>query len=259
MNRARSHTAWPRRSLLEGMIAVPLAGAATACAPQNRDEQGPSEQLTALVYRGPASCLGCSETLADRLSQSPLDMGVAFIGPDEKLSLEARSLAGADLYAQPGGGDDVLAAAKHFPSSFVRALGDFVAEGGSYLGVCMGAYLAGSDGFGFLDQSIDGEVDVPGFPVTDSSDQIVAVTWRDTVRWTYFQEGARLPDDGAEAYAYHETGDIAAAYYSFGQGSVGLIGPHPEADATWLEDAGLADPDGDDGQYALPLVERLVG
>lgn len=121
----------------------------------------------------------------------------------------------------------------------------------------MGAYLAGSDGFGFLDRSIEGEVDVPGFPATDSSDQFVAITWGDTVRWTYFQEGARLPAESAEAYAYYETGDIAAACYSFGLGGVGLIGPHPEADATWLEDASLTDPDGDDWQYALPLVDRL--
>lgn len=221
MNRSLSHLAWTRRSLLRGLAAVPLAGAVTACARQDRDEQGLSEQVTALVYRGPASCAGCSETLANRLSESPLDMDVAFIGPNEELPLEAGALAGADLYAQPGGGDDVLAAAEHFPSSFVRALGDFVAEGGSYLGVCMGAYLAGSDGFGFLDQSIEGVVDVPGFPVTDSSDQVVAITWEDAVRWTYFQEGARLPADGAETYAYYETGDIAAACYSYGLGVAG--------------------------------------
>lgn len=58
------------------------------------------ERLTALVYRGPASCAGCAETLAERLSSSPPDMNVAFIGPNEELPLEASSLSGADLYAR---------------------------------------------------------------------------------------------------------------------------------------------------------------
>ena len=50
----------------------------------------------------------------------------------------------------------------------------------------MGAYLAGSEGFGFLSESVEGEVGVPGLPVTDSTDEVVAVTWGNTLRWTYF-------------------------------------------------------------------------
>lgn len=248
-----------RRTVLAGLMAVPLAGLVNGCSPiSTNDHETPAARI-ALVYRGPAGCAGCSETLAERLSQSPLDMDIAFIGPHETIPLKASALSGAALYAQPGGGDDIRAAAESFPSGFLRGVGDFVATGGSYLGVCMGAYLAGSEGFDFLPESVEGEVDVPGFPVTDSTDQVVAVTWGDTLRWTYFQEGARLPRNGAEAYAHYETGDLAAAYYRFGDGSVGLIGPHPEADATWFQDADLFDPDGDDWRYALPLVKRILG
>ena len=31
-----------------------------------------------------------------------------------------------------------------------------MATGGSYLGICMGAYLAGSEGFGFFSESVGG-------------------------------------------------------------------------------------------------------
>ena len=185
-------------------------------------------------------------------------MDVAFIGPHEEFPLKSSALSGVALYAQPGGGDDIRAAAQSFPADFIRGVSDFVATGGSYLGICMGAYLAGSEGFGFFSESVEGEVGVPDFPVKDSTDDVVAVTWGDTLRWTYFQEGARLPVGGAEAYAHYETGDLAAACYRFGDGSVGLIGPHPEADATWFEDADLSDQDGDDWRYALPLVKRIL-
>lgn len=162
------------------------------------------------------------------------------------------------LYAQPGGGDNVDAAAKVFPADFIEALNSFVARGGGYLGVCMGAYLAGREYFGLLDKTVEGQVNTHNFSVTDSADYVVPIQWGDTVRWTYFQEGAQLPDGATETYALYETGDVAAAYYAFGNGGVALIGPHPEADPSWFEAAGLSDPDGDDWSYALPLVRRVL-
>lgn len=229
-----------------------------SCANVNDGQQDDIEEPVALVYRGPASCEGCSETLAERLSGPPLNLTVRFIGPNEATPLEAPSFAEVDLYAQPGGDDDVFAAAEELPPHFARALRDFITTGGSYLGVCMGAYLAGEAGFGLLDSAIEGESGVSGFPVTDSSDRMVRVTWGNEPRWTYFQEGARLPEGADQAFAHYETGDVAAAIYRVGDGRVGLIGPHPEADASWRDAAGLDDLDGDDWSYALPLVEQLL-
>lgn len=249
---------WSRRSVLTGLLAVPFVGLANGCAPGGTNERESSDARTALVYRGPAGCEGCSETLAERLSQSPLELRVEFIGPEEKTPLTVSALAEAALYVQPGGGDDIAAAAQSFPSDFARGLRGFVGNGGSYLGICMGAYLAGSEGFGLLSGPVEGQVSVPGFPVTDSAEHMVAVTWDTTARWTYFQEGAQLPEGGAEAHARYETGELAAAVYRVGEGHVGLIGPHPEADASWVEDTDLVDPDGDDWQYALPLVTQIL-
>jgi hypothetical protein len=58
----------------------------------------------ALVYRGPASTPGCPEAVAAALRRSRWDLQVRFVGPGEDLPLEAAVLAGAVLYAQPGGG-----------------------------------------------------------------------------------------------------------------------------------------------------------
>lgn len=237
---------------------LPLLAAGAGCASTaSDDDEGAAETRTALVYRGPASCEGCAETLAERLAGPPLNLDVQFIGPDEDLPLDASALEGAALYVQPGGEDDVLAAAATFPEPFVEALHDHVADGGAYIGVCMGAYLAGADGFGLLDESVDTMVGVEGFPVTDSGDHLVDVTWEDEQRATFFQDGAQLPAENAEAFAYYETGDIAAATYAVGRGDVALIGPHPEADDSWLGEE-LTDPDGDDWSHALPLVEALL-
>lgn len=253
MNRQCSAPRGGRRALLLATLVAPLA-LATACS-SPRAEPPPHR---ALVYRGPAGCPGCSETLAERLGAAPLGMDIMYIGPEEELPLTAESLRGADLYAQPGGGDDVAAAAAEMPEGFVPALAEFIRDGGCYLGMCMGAYLAGAEGFGLLEASVEGEVGAAGFPVTDSADHLVEVTWGDTVRWTYFQEGARLPEAGAEPYARYGNGDLAAALYEIGDGRAALVGPHPEADASWLADAGLTDPDGDDWEHAVPLIRHLL-
>lgn len=92
-----------RRSVLAGLLTVPFTGLANGCAPIGANEDETPDARIAIVYRGPAGCAGCSETLAERLSQSPVGMDVAFIGPHEELPLKASALSGVALYAQPGG------------------------------------------------------------------------------------------------------------------------------------------------------------
>ncbi|WP_025776679.1 hypothetical protein [Brevibacterium sp. VCM10] len=89
---------------------------------------------------------------------------------------------------------------------------------------------------------------------------MVDVAWEGHHRQTFFQEGAGLPppEDRADVFARYGNGDIAAARYDHGDGMAGLIGPHAEADQTWLDEAGFADPDGDDWNYAVPFVEALL-
>ena len=59
----------------------------------------------ALVYRGPASCEGCPEAVAELLESSPLKFQVSFAGPTEDIDIDEHTLKGVQVYAHPGGGD----------------------------------------------------------------------------------------------------------------------------------------------------------
>lgn len=67
---------------------------------------------------------------------------------------------------------------------------DCVREGGSYLGVCFGAYLAGRDpGFDLLPGGTTGYVDLPDTTSPGGRDTVVPVTWRGKPRHMYFPDG----------------------------------------------------------------------
>ena len=54
-------------------------------------------------------------------------------------------------------------------------------------------------------------------------------------------------------------GDPAAIMYDWGQGRVGLISPHPEADATWMAELGDTAPKGLDYDLGLELYAQVLG
>lgn len=129
---------------------------------------------------------------------------------------------------------------------------DFVANGGHYLGFCLGAYLAGDDpGFGLLpkgDKAVR-EIKRRGAQVNDTSDTVIQVDWSfstgdkqgktDDGRWLFFQDGAAFKlakDSPAEVLGrYTKNGDVAATLNAYGKGWVANIGPHPEADQDWCK------------------------
>lgn len=56
------------------------------------------------MYRGNASCDGCSEAVARLLQSSPRNFQVQYAGPDEEIQISAESLNRVVLFAQPDGG-----------------------------------------------------------------------------------------------------------------------------------------------------------
>jgi glutamine amidotransferase-like uncharacterized protein len=203
----------------------------------------PSRPL-ALVYRGPASLPGCPEAVAKLLSASACGFRVEFVGPRESRRLCPQSLVGATLYAQPGGAD-LDEAYKHL-RSHREAVRQFVAGGGRYLGFCLGGYLAGaSPGFDLLPGDSDQYISTEFATVHTDGDAVVEVDWRGHRRNLYFQDGPHFRfDAGAdvEVLATYPNHAVAAAVTVFGRGRVGVVGPHPEADADWFTDADLTDP-----------------
>ena len=210
-----------------------------------------TSQPTALVYRGPAACDGCPESVGELLKSSEWKFNVLYVGPDEDEDLTKESLAKATVVAFPGGPD--LDDAWDMVGRYKSSVRDFVSAGGHYLGFCLGAYLAGhSPGFGLLPRGADtdSEIEQPRAQVTSDKDTVIQVDWtfvsghKEDKRWVYFQEGALIEgldkskmgqssQHGKVLGTYSKTGDVAASVTAFGKGWVGLVGPHPEADQSW--------------------------
>ncbi|WP_246637458.1 BPL-N domain-containing protein [Burkholderia catarinensis] len=239
-----------------------VASSVVQAATTGDETRGAASRPVALVYRGPAACDGCPEAIAGRLRESDYRFRVIYVGPAEKLGITPAALAGAALYVQPGGGQDIPGAAAGIGKHSIEAVRQYVSNGGRYLGLCMGAYLAGEQGFGLVAGEIDSEVGRPGSTIHGIADTVTPVVWRGEKRWIYFQDGAMLPaapaGSGGVVLATYPNRDIAAATYRYGKGRVGLAGPHPEADASWYRQYRLKNPDGILPDMAYDLINATM-
>ena len=216
----------------------------------------------ALIYRGPASKPGCPEAVAQLLRRSRWDMDVQYVGPREPRRLSPEVLAAATIYAQPGGGE--LGPAYRRLRRDAAAIRTYVGSGGRYLGFCLGGYLAGeTPGFGLLPGDTDQYISSPGSGTTTDQDTVVEVLWRGHRRAVFFQDGPWFdldPDRGpAEVLAVYGNGLPAAVVAPYGRGTVGVVGPHPEATSDWFDDAGLRRPEPLALDLGLELVDRVMG
>jgi len=216
----------------------------------------------ALVYAGPGVCDGCPESLAKNIKKS--GFRVQLVKPGQ---LSHDRLAEASVFAVPGGDeeDDVKNALLPGEAENIR---EFVNQGGSYLGVCLGAFLAAN----WLtdNQSLHGLELFHGLIRNHSRTKearMEDVVWRENHHWLYFQDGPEfiLPDESGladdlktQVWAHYQTGAVAALQTKFGQGRVGLIGPHLEAENEWLKDDHLSDPDGLDGFLMQDFLQTLI-
>jgi hypothetical protein len=228
---------------------------------RDRDRPAAPAGNLALVYRGPASTPGCPEAVAAALARSRWDLEVRYVGPKEKLHLDPAALAGATIYAQPGGGS--LRRAWRKLDRQAPAVREFVRSGGGYLGFCLGGYLAGeTPGFGLLPGDADQWISSPRAAVDHPGDAVVAVTWAGMRRDVYVQDPPWFDLDpargAAEVLATFGNGLPAAVVAPFGRGAVGVVGPHPEATPDWFSDVGLPVPADLRADLTQDLVDRVM-
>lgn len=230
---------------------VPAFGAESAAALE-------MPQPVAVVYRGEAGCDGCSEAVGEMLERSKFRFKVVYAGPREAVQVNDETLRGAIVYAQPGGGDDTELALSKLGPGAVAAVRAFVARGGRYLGICMGAYLAGSPGFSLIDGVPLQYWGRPGALVADYKGTVTPVLWGGRQRHVYYESGStvvfRPTAKNVQVLASYPNKDVAVSVSPFGKGKVALSGPHPEADRIWYESQGLVNPDG----YGTDLGEDLI-
>jgi hypothetical protein len=112
-----------------------------------------------------------------------------------------------------------------------KRLRKFVSDGGRYLGICMGAYWAGSEYLNILD-----DVDAvqylrqPGTDTRRPHAKNIAVTWQGQPDNMFWYDGCALVGPGNyQTVATYANGDAMAII----QNRIGLIGCHPESQPFW--------------------------
>lgn len=114
-----------------------------------------------------------------------------------------------------------------------QAVIDFVNRGGRYLGICMGAYWAGSHYFNIL-KDVDA-VQYIRQPNTDTRRphaKALTVNWKETPERMFFYDGCALVGSGSyKTIATYSNGDAMAII----QNRIGLIGCHPESTPGWYQ------------------------
>ena len=138
-----------------------------------------------------------------------------------------------DIVAVPGGIGDAMSF-KRVMKHHIQPIKDFLARGGRYLGICMGAYWAGSD---YLD-ILKGRdcVQYLARPKTDTHRphaKHLPVTWRGNEERMFWYDGCSIIGKGSfDVVATYPNGDAMAGF----QGRIGLIGSHPEAEKFWYDE-----------------------
>jgi glutamine amidotransferase-like uncharacterized protein len=158
-----------------------------------------------------------------------------------------------DIVAFPGGigdSDSFDNLLKHNK----KAVTDFISRGGRYLGICMGAYWAGSHYFNILD-----EVDAvqyitrPGTDTRRPHTKAMPVTWEGEQEKMFFYDGCALVGNNLkfETIATYSNNDPMAII----QNRIGLIGCHPESEKFWYDSPKYMKPHYHNGYHHTLLLE----
>ena len=146
----------------------------------------------------------------------------------------AETFDGVDIIAFPGGIGDASSYDEFFRRRAQNVVADYVANGGRYLGICMGAYWAGSYYFDILDR-LDAVqyIKQPHADIKRSYGTVANVLWEGQPENIFFYDGCAIIGDlsRCEVVATYSQGDAAAII----QGRVGIIGPHLESQEYWFE------------------------
>ena len=140
---------------------------------------------------------------------------------------------GVDIVAVPGGFGDASSFDRLF-SANQDSVKEFVRTGGKYLGICMGAYWAGSYYLDLLD-SVE-PVQYITQPTTDTRRphaKNIKIVWQGHPNRMFFYDGCALVGDSSKftTTATYANGDAMAII----QGNIGLIGCHPESEQFWYD------------------------
>lgn len=166
---------------------------------------------------------------------------VSALSTDYKIRIfEERELDDSDFFtdldvvAFPGGIGDSDTYPNFFTRRRANKIAEFISSGGHYLGICMGAYWAGSRYFDILDSVEPVQyIKQKTADIKRSYGTVASVTWKNQKEKMYFYDGCALIGDTSKfkTIAKYANGDPMAII----QGRIGLIGCHPEAPEYWFQ------------------------
>ena len=144
-----------------------------------------------------------------------------------------------DVVIVPGGLGDADTYYKLFRNNSDRVI-DYVTKGGRYLGICMGAYWAGSHYLNILNKlEVVQYIKRPGACTKRPHAKNMPVMWKDRYgsiepyRMFFYDGCAIVGGDMSpyETFATYSNGDNMAVI----QDRIGLIGCHPESEQFWYD------------------------
>ena len=148
------------------------------------------------------------------------------------------NLKEVDIVAFPGGIGDADTYYSFFKRRHGNAVAEFVESNGFYLGICMGAYWAGSNYFDLLKG-----IEPVQYITRDTADirrpygTVAKVDWLGTQQNMFFYDGCAIIGDEngheplPDVYGRYANGDPMAII----QRRVGIIGCHPESEEFWYK------------------------
>ena len=137
---------------------------------------------------------------------------------------------------------------------------EFVAKGGKYLGICMGAYWAGSHYFNLL-EGVDAVqyYKRPTACTRRPHTKAMPVTWNGREDKMFFNDGCTFVGNSKkyETIATYANGEPMAII----QNNLGLIGCHPESEKFWYDSYKKMGPEWHNGSHhklLLGFVDQLM-
>ena len=150
-----------------------------------------------------------------------------------KSEVEDDFFDGVDIVAVPGGFGDADSFDRLFETN-QDSVKKFVANGGKYLGICMGAYWAGSYYLDILDNvEVVQYITQPNTDTRRPHAKDLNIVWQGHPDRMFFYDGCALVGDTSKftTIATYANGDAMAII----QNNIGLIGCHPEAEQFWYD------------------------
>lgn len=198
----------------------------------------PTDGRYALIYNGAGADPDSTQAITAIASNSGLP--IKYVSDLNALPV---LLDKARVFIVGGTDDDVQPLLEAFTPRTRLALKAYLQNGGRYLGVCGGAFIASAgwhdDGgffpaLGLTPAESDAHDD-------DFAPKIYPVTWLGDTRRMYYQAGPEfvlLPDAKlTQIIARYHNGQPAALINAYGHGKVAVSGPHPEAPSAWKDQA----------------------